>query len=393
MKIVQINQVCYGSTGKIAIGISRLLQENEIENYIYYTYGKSEYPLAKKYAKDGQTKVNALMSRIGGWYGFYSRQITKKLIRELERIKPDIVQIHNIHGHNVNLQLLFSYLKENHIKTVWAFHDCWAFTGYCTHFDFDGCDKWMTQCQNCMQYRRFSWFRDLSEKLYIKKKDLLENFQELVIVTPSQWMERLVQNSFLQKHRCEVIPNGIDLKVFHPNPGNFRERYGLIDKKVILGVAMGFGERKGYSHFLDLSKMIDDNTRIVLVGITPEQVKELPDNVIGIERTANQSELVQIYSSADVFVNCTLEDTFPTVNLEAMACGTPVVTFRTGGSPEMIYENTGIVVEQGDVQKVLEAIEKVGTKECRKECRSVAEEFFEEKKCFEKYLDMYQSLL
>ncbi len=392
MKVVQINQVCYGSTGKISIGISKLLTEHGIENYIYYTYGNCDYPLAVKYASNLQTKVYSIISRLGGKYGFYYRNITRKLIRELDRIKPDIVHLHNIHGHNVNLSFLFSYLRQKNIKVVWTFHDCWALTGYCTHFDLIKCEKWKTECNDCVQSRKYSWLFDKSEWIHRQKKELLKNFNNLTIVTPSKWLANLVKESFLKDAAIEIIPNGIDLRIFSPTQSDFRKYYNLTDKRIILGVAMSFDENKGFSHFLKLSRMLDDSFRIVLVGVSNEQMKELPDNIIGIEKTANQKELAQIYSAADIFVNCTLEDTFPTVNLEALACGTPIITFKTGGSPEAVYSNTGIVVEQGNISALLDAILQISSKDLSKECLDIAKTFYDEKKCFLNYIQLYNRI-
>ncbi len=389
MKVVQINQVCYSSTGKIAIGISKMLTEQGVENHICYSFGQSDYPLAKKYGSDMGTKATALLAKLGGRYGFYSTKITKTLIRELEKIRPDVVHLHNIHGHNVNLDLLFTYLKRADSKVVWTFHDCWAFTGYCMYFDMDGCEQWKFGCQGCPQKRNYSWGFDKSQWLYDRKKELFTGIRDLTIVTPSRWLADFVSESFLKDYPIRVIPNGIDLQVFHPDAGNVKERLGLAGKKVILGVAMGFDKRKGLSYFIDLAGRVDEDTKIVLVGVSKEQIATLPENVIGIERTANQKELAQLYSAADVFVNCTLEDNFPTVNLEALACGTPVVTFRTGGSPESVHEGTGAVVEQGDMDALLNAIRRINKKDMTESCRKTAEKYYEEGKCFAEYLKIY----
>lgn len=351
MKIVQINSTYgRGSTGKICKDISDLLTKNNIENYALYTLGESDAPNAIQCSNRAYTKIQALKSRVFGNYGFNSKRSTKKMIRELEKIRPDIIHLHNIHSHDCDLEMLFAYFRKVNQKIVWTFHDCWAFTGYCTYFDMVKCNKWQTGCKSCPQYRKHSFFLDRSNELYRKKKVLFSGL-DMTIVTPSQWLADLVKQSFLQQYPVKVINNGIDLSVFKPNVGNFRETYGIgAEKYLLLGVAFDWGVRKGLDIFVELSKRLDSSKyQIVLVGTNNAIDKQIPKNIISIHRTQNQQELAEIYSTADLFVNPTREDNYPTVNMEAIACGTPVVTFNTGGSPEMIDENTGAVIKSEDI--------------------------------------------
>ena len=393
MKVVQINPVCYASTGKIAVEISKILKEQDIENYILYTSGNSNYDCAIKYANDFQIKINALKAKLFGNYGFNSNLITRNLIKELKRINPDVIHLHNLHGHNVNLNILFKYLKSIDVKTIWTFHDCWAFTGYCMYFDYIGCNKWQEQCDLCTQAKQYSWGRNKCKLLYNKKKKLFCGIKNMIIVTPSRWLGELTKKSFMKEYPIKVINNGIDIDVFKPMESNFRQKYDLENKKIILGVAMGFGKRKGYNYFLQLAEKVDDSTKIVLVGTNDEQKKNAPENVICINSTSNQMELAQIYSAADIFVNCTLEDNFPTVNLEALACGTPIITFNTGGSVECIEnDDVGVVVEQGDVNGIIANIETLLEREnIAQLCREKAEQYYDSKKCFEKYIELYNT--
>ena len=359
MRIAQINATCgAGSTGKICISVSELLSENGVENYIFYSSGSSDYPLGIKYANEIAIKMQTLVSRISGNYGFEARSITERLIKELERISPNIIHIHNIHSHSCNLEILFKYIKEKNIKVYWTLHDCWAFTGYCPHFDMIGCDKWKTECNNCPQSGQFSWFFDRSEYLYDKKKSAIEG-TDLTIITPSQWLAGLVKESFFKDYPVKVINNGIDLSVFNPTESNFREKYQIGDKYVVLGVAFGWGARKGLDVFIELSKRLPENYQIVLVGTDDNVDKQLPGNIISIHRTQNQKELAEIYTAADLFVNPTREENYPTVNMEAIACGTPVVTFNTGGSPEMLDSTCGTVVEKNDIDGIYNEIKRV----------------------------------
>ena len=276
MKIVQINSVCgSGSTGKICVAVSELLTKQRVENYILYALGNSNDPLAKKYMSSGDARLQALKSRIFGNYGFQSKKATKRLIRELDEILPDIVHLHNLHSHNAHLGLLFSYLKEKKIKVFWTFHDCWAFTGYCTYYDMVGCDRWKTSCKNCPAKKRFSWFFDRSHDLLLKKKQLFSGL-DLTIITPSQWLADQVKQSFLNEYEVKVIHNGIDLSVFRPRQSDFREKYHLENKFIILGVAFKWETRKGLDVFLELNQRLDDRYQIALVGTNEAIDKQLP---------------------------------------------------------------------------------------------------------------------
>ena len=357
MKIVQINTVCDNdSTGKICAGISKQLTVHGVENYIIYTSGHSPHPHGIRCAEKFP-KLQALCSRMLGNYGFNSRGTTNRIISELERISPDIVHLHNLHGHNVHLGILFSYLKEKNLKVFWTFHDCWAFTGYCPYYDIAACNRWQTGCQDCPQRSRYSWFFDRSNLLYKKKMQLFLGL-DLTIITPSQWLADQVKQSFLKEHPVKVIHNGIDLSLFQPKVSTFREKYHLEkDKFILLGVASLWAARKGLDVFVRLAQRLNpEKFQIVLVGTNDKIDKQLPANIISIHRTENQEQLAEIYSAADLFVNPTREENFPTVNIESLACGTPVLTFRTGGSPEMLDETCGYVVEKDDLEALLQQI-------------------------------------
>lgn len=353
MRVAQINSVSgKGSTGRICVGISEMLSREDIDNVIFYSYGSDSHERSFKYSNDKYIKIQALKSRIFGNYGFNSKCATKKLIKELKEYKPDIVHVHNIHGHDCHLGMLFSFLKKEKIKVVWTFHDCWAFTGYCTYFTMCGCDKWKTGCFKCSQKKKYSWLLDKSSKLWSKKKELFSGL-DLTIVTPSEWLASIARESFLKGYPIMVINNGIDLGVFKPTESDFRKKYNVEDKFLLLGVSFEWEERKGLDVFIELSKKLDDRFQIVLVGTNNEVDKNLPNNIISIHRTNNQQELAEIYSACDLFVNPTREENFPTVNIESLACGTPVITFNTGGSPEIINEFCGTVVEQNNIDDLI----------------------------------------
>ncbi len=391
MKIVQINGTCgSGSTGKIAVSISELLNEKGIENYILYSSGKSDYKNAIKYTRKVYTKLMALKSRILGNYGFEAKYSTKRMIKILKGINPDIIHIHNIHSHDCDLNLLFKYIKQNSIKIYWTFHDCWAFTAYCPHFDMIGCNKWKTGCHSCPQYKSFSWFFDRSDYIFNKKKELFKGL-DLTIITPSNWLAGLVKQSFLKDYPVKVINNGIDLSVFKPTESEFSKRYGIEDKFILLGVAFGWGKRKGLDVFIELSKRLDEKFQIVLVGTDDNVDKLLPENIISIHRTQNQTELAEIYTASDLFVNPTREENYPTVNMEAIACGTPVLTFNTGGSSEMLDDSCGVVVPKDHIEALLNEINDIAENNIfsKENCFEITKNFDKNDR-FKEYLELYR---
>lgn len=395
MVIVQINLSCsWGSTGKICDSVSRLLTEKKIENYTFYTYNDPKR--CANYIRYGDfvyTKLQALKSRIFGNYGFNSFFATRWLLKKLDKIKPDIVHVHNIHSHDCNFETLFRYLKEHGIKVVYTFHDCWAFTGYCPHFAMAKCENWLHGCGNCVLRRRYSWFFDKSAKNFEKKKNALAGL-DMTVVTPSLWLADLTKKSFLKEHEVEVINNGIDLSVFKPTESSFREARQLKNKKIILGVAMGWGRAKGLDVFIRLAEILPNDYQVVLIGTNDKVDTLLPENIISIHRTQSEKELAEIYSAADVFVNPTREENYPTVNMEALACGTPVVTFRTGGSPEIIDENCGSAVECDDFDGLLKEIIRICTdKPYAKEACINKAKGFDKNERFKEYVELYERII
>lgn len=394
MKVVQINSVCStGSTGKICQGISECLNENGIENYVIYSLGNTSYSQAIK-CIEFFPKFQSLLSRVRGNYGFNSEVTTKKIIDVLNMIQPDIVHLHNLHSHNCHLKILLSYLCDKKIKIVWTFHDCWAFTAYCPHYVMANCNKWKIECNNCPQYRKFCWFKDNSSRIFQNKKQLLSNLP-ITIVTPSMWLSTEVRQSFFKRHKIEVINNGINISIFKPVDSNIREKFNIDnDKFIILGVAIQWMTRKGVDVFIELYKRLDlQKFQIILVGTDKEIEKKLPDHIICIRKTNNQEELAEIYSGADLFVNPTREEVFGLVNVEANACGLPVLTFDTGGSPECINQLSGSIVPCDDIDALEKEIIRIAeTRPYKKsDCVKRAHEFDERKKYLE-YVNLYKSL-
>lgn len=395
MKVLQINVTSgEGSTGKICEGISFVAKHNDIDNLIIYSSGYSKNSCSRKVGSYLYMKLQALKSRILGNYGFNSHFATYKLVSEIKKFAPDIVHLHNLHGHNVNLAMLFGFLKKNNIKIIWTFHDCWAFTAYCSHFAMVGCNKWQFGCYKCPQVKSSSWFFDRSKTLYKRKKKLFSSL-DLTIVTPSKWLAGLVKQSYLKEYPVKVINNGIDLNIFKPTESNFREKYNIGDKFIVLGVAFGWGVRKGLDVFIELSKRLDNEKyQIVLVGTDDKVDKLLPKNIISIHRTQNQTELAEIYTAADVFANPTREENYPTVNMEAVACGTPIITFNTGGSLEILTEKIGMVVDCDDLGGLQHGIEEI----CEYELFSTVDciehsKKFDMNERFQEYIDLYRCII
>lgn len=393
MKLVQINVTCgSGSTGKICVDISKLLTARRIENYVFYCGKKSDYPRGIRYAGTAQIKEEALRSHLNGNYGFNSKVLTEKLLRQLDNIRPDIVHLHNLHGHNCDLEILLRYFKERRTKMFWTFHDCWAFTAYCPHFDLAKCNKWKTGCAHCPQFRKYSFFFDRSSSLYQRKRELLSGL-DLTIITPSQWLADLTKQSFLQNYPVKVIHNGIDLTIFKPTHSDFREKHSIpTEKAILLGVAFDWGRRKGLDVFTELAARLDpDKYQIVLVGTNDCIDRQLPPQIISVHRTANQRELAEIYTAADLFVNPTREEVFGLVNVEALACGTPVLTFRTGGSPECIDNTCGAVVDCDDVDALEREIIRISEERpftCE-DCLARAKQFDAQARYME-YVELYE---
>lgn len=398
MKIIEINSCNFGSTGGIMLNIADIARKEGHEVYVSYPDSNSN----RKKQTDGDILIgnrfarnlHLQLAKLTGFNGCFSVFDTWRFLKKVDKIKPDIIHLHNLHNCYINLPMLFKYIKRRNIKAVWTLHDCWAFTGQCTYFTMAKCDKWKTGCYGCTQYKKYPECNvDRTKTMYKLKKKWFTGVKNITFITPSEWLADLVKQSFLKDYPVKVINNGIDLSVFKPTESDFREKHGLQNKYIVLGVASPWEKRKGFDVFLKLSERFDDKYKIVLVGLSKEQKENLPPNIIGFERTANQTELAQVYTTADVFANPTREDNFPTVNIEALACGTPVVTFKTGGSPEMIDENCGSVAACDDVDSFEKKIRFVCENKpySRENCIKRAKKFDMNDK-FEEYVRLYETI-
>lgn len=414
-KLLQIN-ICSAmlSTGKIAEDISKVAIRHGWETYT--AWGRFAKPGVSTQIRIGSkldTYMHYAAHRLFDREGLMSKGATRKLIKQIDEIKPDIIHLHNIHDHYLNYPLLFEYLAQADIPVVWTQHDCWAFTGGCMYYDLQNCDKWKNGCKDCPEHRAI--LCDSTEKQYALKRELLSKIKNLTYVPVSDWQGDALRESHQKERPILTIHNGIDISLFNPvamgSEGLSGSSFDMLRSQCkfrIIGVAAIWDKRKGLEDFIKLRSMLPDEYEITLVGLTPEQVKALPSGIKGITRTTNVQELVQLYSESDVFVNPTYSDNFPTTNIEALACGTPVITYRTGGSPEAICEGreskegkegtevykTGMVIEQGNVTALANAIMQMKDNPLSSaDCRQRAEELFDKDKCFEKYVELYEELL
>lgn len=394
-KLLIINSILNRtSTGIIAEHIGKTAQSHGWD--VVAAYGRKSYNSGLNTYRIGSKfdiYTHVIKSRLFDCQGLASTMPSKQLVTFIDAYKPDIIHLHNLHGHYINYQVLFEYLNSTNIKIVWTLHDCWAMAGHCTHFVRTGCDKWLSGCYDCPQTRYYpeSYFIDKSRRNYNLKKTLFANNKNLHIVGVSAWIAEMASKSFLRNADIRYIHNGIDLNTFHPTNSKSNEKIR------VMGIANGWGVSKGLYDFYRLRELLPlDKYEIVLVGLEKQHFKNLPNGIIGIARTDTVEQLVDIYSSCDALLNLTYADSFPTTNIEALACGTPVITYKTGGSPESIDEKTGIVVEQGDICGIVDAIktiEEKGKDSFSTYCRMRAERFFDKDKQFMRYIDLYNELL
>lgn len=390
MRILMINVVCgIRSTGRICTDIAVALEKHGHE--VKIAYGREFVP--KQYQKyavrigtDFDVKMHGIRSKLFDAAGFGSREATRKFIDWIREWNPDVIHLHNIHGYYINVELLFNYLKICGKRIIWTLHDCWSFTGHCCYFDYAMCDKWKLGCTRCVQKCEYpSSYMDRSKINWNRKRKLFTSISNMTLVTPSNWLSNLVKLSYMNEYPIRVINNGIDIGVFKPTPSNIRKVYGIGEKKIILGVAAQWDRRKGLNYIADIASKIDDDYQVVVIGATQQQKSNLPNNITVIPQTNSTVELAEWYTAAEVFINPTLEDNYPTTNLESIACGTPVVTFNTGGSPEsaVCYGRT---VPKGNSTEMLKAIYEL----CKiREPMSINRSLFSKEQMVEKYLGLY----
>lgn len=397
MRVLQINSVCgFGSTGRIATDLCDVLERKGHECCI--AYGRGSAPDGYKTIKIGNKfdfYFHVLKTRLFDLHGLGSTRATKKFIKQIKEYNPDIIHLHNIHGYYLNIEVLFKYFSTLSIPIIWLLHDAWSISGHSAHFELDNDGNIPNRNTSRSQHKEYpkSIFYDNSKKNYILKKELFSKVCNMTIITPSMWLADLVRKSFLNKYKIETIHNGIDLTKFTPTASDFRLKNHLEGKKIILGVASVWSEKKGLYVFNELANRLDNNYKIILVGISEKDRRNVNSKIICISRTESIQELACIYSTVDIYVNPTLEDNFPTTNIEALACGTPVITFNTGGSKESLDESCGIVVEKGDIDKLIQEIQNLFVSDISKLNCVKRSKMFNKNDRYKDYIDLYLSLV
>jgi glycosyltransferase involved in cell wall biosynthesis len=347
------------STGRIVSDIYHFLKEQGHECCIAYGRGKAPKDIPTiQIGSKLSVYLHALYSRLTDKTGFASKRATKKLIKQIKLYQPNLIHLHNLHGYYINLKLLFDYLKESKIPVVWSIYDCWSFTGHCCHYDYAGCERWLSGCHDCIQKKEYpaSVLMDHSKENYAFKKSMITSVNGLVLIPPTRWMYHQLKQSFLKDLPAVIIPSGIDVSAFLPIESDIRSRYGLDNCYMVLGVTNGYNKFKGLEYYDFLADILPDNFRIVLAGIDSKHSYLFSRRILILPRTNDVKELAALYSAADVYVNFTLQETQSITNIEALACGTGVVTFDSGGCPECVDESCGFVIKRGDIQSFAKAV-------------------------------------
>lgn len=386
-----------GSTGRIAEGICKLAVEKGMTCHTAYgRWANESITQLHKIGNKLSIYWHVAMTRLFDRHGLASESATHQLIAKLKDTKPDLIHLHNIHGYYLNYPMLFQYLVQLNIPIVWTLHDCWTYTGHCVHYTAIQCDKWKTRCFQCPNLKDYpeSWLTDRSEANYRQKKGSFTSLKNLTIVTVSHWLANQVKQSFLSNYPITCIYNGINLQRFIPQPAStFPKEWE--NKFIILGVATVWNERKGLADFIRLAQLLDKDDQIVLVGLSEQQIKQLPSNIIGLKKTENVEELVRLYSAAHVYINFSVEETFGMTTVESLACGTPVIVVNSTASPEIVTEEVGFVIEPHDVQAAnccIKNIKKKGKETYRETCRKYVIQKFDETERYKEYIHLYEKL-
>ena len=400
-KLLQINSTAnWGSTGKIAEQIGLAAMEAGWDSFI--AYGRYANPSASILIKVG-SKVSQLwhliLSRLFDSHGLASRIATKRLVREIEKLNPDVIHLHNIHGYYLNYKILFEYLNTTNIAVVWTLHDCWPYTGHCAHYIQDGCCQWQRVCtrKDCRRHYPISLLSQTKRNFNLKRRLFTSLGSRLVMTPVSSWLADQTQKSFLGKQRIQYIYNGIDTSVFVPQEASrIKSKYKLEGKTVLIGVASTWNEEKGFSDYIKLRKRLSDAYVIIMVGVNSAEIAKLPEGIIGIKRTQTAQELAELYSASDIVLSLSRAETFGLTVTEGMACGTPVVAYDNTAQADLLTEATGIKVKTGDVDGVCDAVHTIrqrGKGYYSQACRARAKDYFDKDKCFRKYIDLYEEIL
>lgn len=350
MKYLFINVVAgSGSTGRIAAEQCRQLEAQGHECVLAYGRWESNCEGVKTHriGTSLDYRVHGLLTRLCDLHGFGSKRATREFLRWVKEYDPDVIWLHNIHGYYLNIELLFDYLKTCGKTIRWTLHDCWAFTGHCSHFSYVGCEQWKTECSKCVQLKEYPKCIGISDvrRNFARKKNAFVGVSNMTLIVPSQWLAKRVKRSFLKEYPIEVVYNRVNTDIFKPTPSDFREKHRLQNKIIILGVASVWNVRKGLKVFADLAGSLSDQYVIVLVGVTEKQKAQLPGKILALNRTEDTIDLAKIYTAADLFINPSVEETFGLTTLEAISCGTRAIVFRGTACEEVVKKAQGVAIE------------------------------------------------
>lgn len=397
MKVLFINTVFErSSTGRIIHDICvRLRQQGHDSMVIYGRYPvQSEFP-SMCFNSKIENILHGVNTRLFDRHGFGPKATTKKIIETIKHYQPDIIHLHNIHGYYVNIKLLFQFLKQMDLPVVWTVHDCWPYTGHCVYYDYIGCDKWKTECCQCPKKREYpaSYGIDNSKRNYNQKRELFNSIPNLTLVAVSDWLKEQLGMSFLKHHRIQRIYNGIDQTVFRPIKTDIKKRMGLEGKKVFLAVSDGWSERKGKNLLYQFTDYLNPDEVLIMVGLSEKDLKSCPKQLLGMGRTENLQQLVELYSAADIVLNPSYEETFGMITAEALSCGTPVIVSNATASPELVNSTCGRIIEKGNISDLRMTVdlllENTPTKE---QCLNRAK-MFNSEIVYQEYINLYHSLM
>lgn len=395
MKILQINaNYGFGSTGIIVKDIGETLIKNGHEPYFAYQSTNEQVENGYKIGNKLGWKWHALHARLFGKQAYASKLATKKFLKWVDKIKPDVIHFHNLHSNYVNLNLILDYIAKNKIKTVATLHDCWFFTGKCTHYVEEKCDKWQSTCGKCPRNKKEvkSLFFDATSKVLNDKVSRFNKIEDLTIVGCSEWIAGEVKKSKIKPKKVDVIRNGVDTTIFNEKESSFRKDNGITHEFVVLGLASKWYDGKNREQ---VEKLINDNLGIkfVMLGVNDNNKEFFNsfENVISLGFIKDRELLAEIYSACDVFVNLTHADTLPTVNMESICSGTPVITFDSCGSPELIEDGvTGYIVKEGDFIAINEKINYIKNNPLSFDL-SKQQAKFDKNEAYEKYVEIYKN--
>ncbi len=388
----------WGSTGHIAETLGQLANENGWESHIVYGRSNNSSKLTyHKYGAKWDVYEHYLEYRLFDNDGLASRKTTQKITRFIDDLSPDVIHLHNIHDHWLNYKILFEFLSTIDIPVVWTQHDCWAFTGGCSHYTFNGCDKWQTNCSDCVLKKGIIPVFDRTYRHFDLKKHLFNSVNKLTLIPVSSWLEGELKKSFLKRNNIKVIYNGIDCSVFTPIQSDIKNQLKCDSGDLLcIGVATTWNKKKGFDDFLKLARILPNNVRLLLVGLKESQIKKLPYGILGIPCTNNTHELVNIYSGADIVLNLSYEETFGLTTVEGLACGTPAIVYNSTASPELITKDTGFIIQPGDITGVKNAINIIkekGKSAFSDSCRKRALSLFNKDDRYMDYINLYESLV